>query len=153
MASYRTFPPVRPMGDVAFASGFSSVRRFKHLFGSRYGLGFPSSGLGTSRRCTTSTRLPLCLQSVAGELWSPTAAPVVTVGVERAMEDTDAKVRRHPGALPGRHGYVETPPVSARREFALHRASLCVHLVERLLDVLYLLTGNAIKVALLLWSK
>lgn len=91
------------MADVAFASGFSSVRRFNHLFRSRYGLN-PSTlrrrqGIGEGDAITLKLgyRPPLAWSALARFLASRGATPVERLEGDRYLRTV--RIGRHRGWL------------------------------------------------------
>jgi AraC family transcriptional regulator of adaptative response / DNA-3-methyladenine glycosylase II len=101
-----------PIGEVAMASGFTSLRRFNELFGSRYGIApsaFRRKGMRVSEdriRCELGYRSPFDWEALMGFL-----RPRLIVGVESVVDMAYRRaltLRGHSGVIqvvhnPGRH--------------------------------------------------
>ncbi|WP_370299879.1 AlkA N-terminal domain-containing protein [Abyssibacter sp.] len=119
-----------PMADVAFAAGFSSVRRFNHLFRSRYGMNPTAMRRGTAAAeagrvvLKLGYRPPLHWEGLAGFLSSRGATVV---------ERVDRGVYRRTVQVGETTGWLQAEPDTGKHQLRLTVSESLVPMLRHLL--------------------
>lgn len=119
-----------PMTQVALASGFSSLRRFNHLFQSRYGLN-PRT-LRRSADTVVSEGITLRLAYRPPLAWPQLLKFLVGRGAA-GVEAAKGNMYLRTVSLEGCHGWLTAQPAKNRDQLVLHLSPLLIPLISKLL--------------------